>query len=234
MITLYNFGPFHGLADPSPFCMKVDCYLRAAGLEFKTQSGAQFIGKSPKHKLPYIDDDGKQIGDSNFIIEYLKDKYGDKLDSELNGEQKAIARAFTKMLDENLYWCLVHSRWVGPAWSHTKAEFFGKMPLPLRMIIPAIARRGVIKTLYLHGLGRHSDKEKLHIAEQDIQALSDYLGAKDYFLINKVTTLDITVFAFMAELIVPHIKSDLADIALSHDNLVKFVERMKKEFYPEP
>ena len=23
MITLYNFGPFYGLPDPSPFCLKV-------------------------------------------------------------------------------------------------------------------------------------------------------------------------------------------------------------------
>lgn len=233
MITLYNFGPYQGLADPSPFCMRVDCYMRATGLEFQTESGASFIGKSPKHKLPFIDDDGQQIGDSNFIIEYLKEKYGDKLDQDLNGEQKAVARAFTKMLDENLYWCLVHSRWIGPAWENTREEFFGSMPLPLKMVIPALARRSVIKTLYLHGLGRHSDKEKLHIAEQDIQALSDYLGDKEYFLSDSLTTLDITVFAFMCELTIPQVKSDLADIALRYDNLVNFVNRIKQQYYPE-
>ena len=231
MIVLYNFGPYQGLADPSPFCMKVDCYLRAVGLEFETRSGAHHLGKSPKHKLPYIEDDGQAIGDSGFIIEYLKDKYGDKLDAELSNEQQAVTRAFSKMLDENLYWCLVHSRWLGPAWESTKAEFFGSMPLPLRLIVPRLAQRSVIKTLHLHGLGRHSDSEKLHIAEQDIKALSDYLGSKDYFLTDSVTTLDITVFAFMSELIVPQVTSELSDVARKYDNLVQFVDRMKNRFY---
>lgn len=233
MITLYNFGPFQGLADPSPFCLKVDCYMRAVGIEFETKSGANYIGKSPKHKLPYLEDDGKAIGDSSFIIDHLKEKYGDKLDGDLNGEQKAVARAFMKMLDENLYWCIVHSRWLGENWPQVKKEFFGNMPLPLRLIVPAIAQRGVKKTLYLHGLGRHSKQEIIDIARKDITALSEYLGNKDYYLINKPTSLDVCVFAFLAEMIVPELKCELNDIALSNENLVNFVHRMKNQFYPE-
>lgn len=231
MITLYNFGPFQGLADPSPFCLKVDCYLRAAGIEFETRSGANFIGKSPKHKLPYIEDDDKAIGDSSFIIEHCQEKYGDVLDKDLNAEQKAVARAFIKMMDENLYWCIVHSRWIGEGWPTVKEAFFGNMPLPLRMIIPTIAQKRVRKSLYQHGLGRHSEKEILDIASKDIKALSDYLSTKDYFLINKPTTLDVSAFAFLAEMIVPEMKCDLNEVAKSFDNLVSFVNRMKSQFY---
>ena len=233
MITLYNFGPFQGLADPSPFCLKVDCYMRAMNIEFETKSGANFIGKSPKHKLPYIEDDGKAIADSNFIIEHLKEKHGDTMDAELNQEQKAVSRAFLKMLDENLYWCLVHSRWIGEGWPVVKETFFGSMPFPMKQIIPGIAQKRTRKSLYLHGLGRHSDQEILDIAKKDLTALSDYLGNKDYFLINKPTTLDIAAFAFLAELIVPTMKTKLSDMAKTYDNLVRFVDRMKKQFYPE-
>ncbi|MFT7460338.1 MAG: glutathione S-transferase [Planctomycetota bacterium] len=233
MISLYNFGPFQGLTDPSPFCLKVDCYMRAAGIEFETKSGANYIGKSPKHKLPYIEDDGVAIGDSSFIIEHFKEKYGDTLDKDLNAEQKAVARAFMKMLDENLYWCIVHSRWIGEGWPTIKKEFFGKMPFPLKMIIPGIAQKGVKKSLYQHGLGRHSEQEILDIARKDIKALADFLGTKDYFLINKPTSLDVSAFAFLAEMIVPELKCELNEIALSFDNLVKFVNRMKNQFYAE-
>jgi len=233
MITLYNFGPLQGLADPSPFCLKVDCYMRAASIEFETKSGANYIGKSPKHKLPYIEDDGKAIGDSSFILEYLKDKYGDTLDKDLNAEQKAVARAFTKMMDENLYWCIVHSRWIGEGWPQIKQEFFGKMPFPLKMLIPGIAQKRVRKSLYQHGLGRHSELEILDIASKDITALSDYLGTKDYFLINKTTSLDVSAYAFLAEMIVPELKCELNEIARSFDNLVSFVKRMKSQYYPQ-
>ena len=46
------------------------------------------------------------------VIDYLKQYYGDPLDQDLNPEQKAIAQGFKKMLDENLYWCGVHARWI--------------------------------------------------------------------------------------------------------------------------
>ncbi len=233
MITLYHFGPFQGLADPSPFCLKVDCYLRAAGIEFETKSGAKFIGKSPKHKLPYIEDKGKVIADSAFILDYLKKQYGDTLDRDLNAEQQAIAHAFTKMLDENLYWCMVHSRWIGSAWPQIKEAFFGQMPLPLKLFVPAIAQKRVRKSLYMQGLGRHSEHEILDIARKDFRALSDFLGTKNYFLINKPTSLDVSAFAFLAQLTVPDIKCEIIELARSFDNLIDFVNRMKTQFYPE-
>ena len=77
------------------------------------------------------------------------------------------------------------------------------------------------------------EQEIIDIARKDITALSDYLGNKDYYLINKPTCLDVCVFAFLAEMIVPDLKCELNDIALSYENLVNFVHRMKNQFYPE-
>lgn len=231
MITLYNFGPWHGIADPSPFCMKVDCYMRAAGIDFEVKSGAQYLSKSPKKKIPFIEDGGKLIGDSAFIIDYFKEKYGNPLDADLSAEQLAITRAFSKMLDENLYWCLVKSRWLGVQWEQTKKDFFGDMPIPLKWIIPMVARRGVKKSLYLHGIGRHNDEELLLIARKDMQALSDFLGDRELFHTDQVTTMDVIAYAFMVQFIKPDIQAPLNDLAKSFENLVAFVERMHSRYY---
>lgn len=234
MITLYNFGPDFGLADPSPFCLKVDLYLRAVGLEYEIESNFNSVRKAPKHKLPYINDGGKIIADSMFIIDYLKETYGDALDQDLNPEQKAIAQAFEKMMDENLYWCMVYSRWIDDkVWPIVKEAFFGSMPLPLKLIVPSVAQRGVKKTLYAQGLGRHSHNEILDITKKDLKALADLLGLKDYFLINKVTTLDVCAYAFLAEFIVPKFDSEFNQLAKSFDNLVGFVQRIKGKYYPD-
>lgn len=232
MITLYGFGPFYELADPSPFCLKVHAYLTATKLEFKTEVGTQHLRRAPKGKLPYIDDDGTIVCDSSDIIEYLESKLSQPLDSDLNAEQKAISRAYCKMMDENLYWCMVYSRWISEqGWPTIKQQFFGSMPFPLKLFVPGMLRKGVRKALHMQGLGRHSEKEILQIARKDLIALSDFLGTKDYFLINKPTILDISAYAYLAELILPPLKCDLNDIASSFDNLVAFVKRMHKQLY---
>jgi glutathione S-transferase len=233
MIRLYTFGPFFDLPDASPFCLKVDAYLRVAGIPFESIPGFGNLRHAPKGKLPYIDDDGEIVPDSAFIISHLNKKYGDRLDADLNAEQRAIAHAFTRMLDENLYWCAVHSRWMDPAvWPEIRRLFFGAMPPPLRWIAPALIRRSVAKTLHAQGIGRHSPAEILEIARRDLTALSDFLGSRQHFLGAQVTTLDVVAYAFLAELIVPPLKCGLTDLARGFPNLVGFVERFRARYYP--
>ena len=232
MIKLYTFGPFYGLPDASPFCLKVDAYLRANGIPFEVVPGFENLRRAPKGKLPFIDDDGKVIGDSAFILSYLKEKHGDPLDAGLTAEQKAIAHAFIKMLDENLYWCMVRFRWIDDAvWPTLRGLFFGAMPAPLRWILPPLIRKGVAKTLREQGIGRHSPAEILEIARRDLRALADLLGDKNWFFGAQLTTLDVVAFAFLAEVIVPPWKCELCDLARSFPNLVAFVERIQTRFY---
>ncbi|WP_138380961.1 Tom37 metaxin N-terminal-like domain-containing protein [Luteithermobacter gelatinilyticus] len=125
MITLYKFGRLGNLVDPSPPCLKVDSYLRMAGLEYQAVDGVDGLRKAPKGKLPYIEDNGAVIPDSTFILHYLKDKYGDSVDGHLDDEEKAITHAFMKMMDENLYWGVLHSRWMlEENWPKLKRIFF--------------------------------------------------------------------------------------------------------------
>ncbi len=232
MITLYRFGPNFGLLDPSPFCIKMDLYLRAAGLEYQSEYGIEYLRKAPKKKLPYIEDNGNVVADSALIIDYLKATYGDTLDGDLTGEQKAVAHAFIKMMDENLYWCLVYDRWLGEeCWPKVRAAFFGGLPFPLRHIVPAVAQKGVRKSLYAHGLGRHGHDEIMHIAMKDLTALSEQLGDKDWFLSGGPTTLDVTAYAFLCGLFTPELPGDLQRRAGRFENLKRFVERINKKYY---
>jgi len=232
MITLYHFGPNFGLPDPSPFCLKVDLYLRAAELEFESRAGLQHMRRAPKGKLPFIDDGGTIVPDSAFIIAYLKKRYGDPLDHGLGAEQLAVAHAFTRMLDENFYWCVVYARWIEPAaWPVVSRTFFGGMPFPLNRIVPFFARRNARGQLHAQGLGRHSAEEILAIAKRDLDALSGYLGSREYFLGERLTTLDVVAYAFLAEALVPDVDAPLQKLVKSYDNLLRFVERIRARYY---
>lgn len=234
MIILYRFGPNFGLVDPSPFCIKVDLYLRAAGLDYRSECGIEYLRKAPKKKLPYVEDNGNVVADSALIIDYLKATYGDPLDGDLTGEQKAVAHAFIKMMDENLYWCLVYDRWLDEdTWPNVRAAFFGGLPFPLRYIVPVVAQKGVRKSLYAHGLGRHSHDEIMHIAMKDLTALSELLGDRDYFLIDKPATLDVTAYAFLCGLYTPELPGDLQQRANRFENLKGFVERIERQYYAD-
>ncbi len=172
MITLYKFGPIEDVCDPSPFCVKVEAYLRMVNLPYEARCGAQYLRKAPKRKLSYIEDNGRLIADSTFILKYLKDTYGDTLDAGYNTEDKAISHAISKMIEENLYWNLVYARWQLESNRITiKDKFFTGLIWPLNRIVPVVARRQFSSALYYQGLGRHSETEILEIGNRDLNRL---------------------------------------------------------------
>ena len=234
MIKLYQYEPAMGLPNASPFCMKLENYLRMAQLPFEAPLiKLRDLGKAPKGKLPYIDGNGKTLADSSLIIDYLKATYGDPLDGWLSAEQRALVLAFGRLLEENLYWALLHSRWIEPpGWALTRPAFFGSLSWPLKWIIPAIARRGLRQQLHGHGMGRHSAQEIHAIGQRDITALADFLGHKRYFLGDQPCSLDASAYAFLANILWTPLESALKQHAVRYPQLEAYCQRMRSQYYP--
>lgn len=137
MIKLYQFTPAWGLPNPSPFCMKVETYLRMAALRYEVVHGALPF-KAPKKKLPYIEDGTQIVADSGIILDYLKQTYGDKLGENLSAAETAVAHALRRLFEESLYWVALYSRWIEESiWLETRQLFFGAMPPVMRDMWPA-------------------------------------------------------------------------------------------------
>jgi glutathione S-transferase len=233
MITLHQFEPALGLPNASPFCMKLETWLRMAQLPYEVPTMTlRALGKAPKGKMPYIEDEGKTVCDSTFIIDYLKSRYGDRLDGWLSAQQHAVALAFQRLLEENLYWAVVQTRWFEPqGWALTRIAFFGNLPVPLRWFVPALARRGIRQEMHGHGMGRHSAQEIYAIGQRDITALADFLGDKRYFLGEAPCSLDATAYAFLANLLWVPIESPLKQHARQYPQLEAYCRRMRDQYY---
>ena len=232
MIKLYGFGAAFNMVDASPFVVKVDFFLRLSGLDYQFIGDVNNLRKSPKEKLPYIDDDGEKVADSSIIIEYLTEKYQLSLDQHLTEQQKAQAYLYKKAIEESLYWCLVYSRWVSDdTWPIIKQRLFGNLPVLVNWLVPNIIRKGVKKSLYNQGYGRHSKQMLLTIAEQHLSALSTLLAEQDYFFGEQITSFDVTAYAFIAEMISVDFSNDFNNKAHQFDNLVSYCQRIEQKYY---
>ena len=236
MIRLYSFGSSFGVMDPSPFVVKVDAFLKMAELPYEVKSGAHYLKKSPKGKLPFISIQQQAeeivVADSQHIIEHLTQNYSVTLDDFLTKEQRAQSYLLTKSLDENLYWCLVYSRWVlAETWPLANKAFFGRMPLPLRWFIPSLVRKSVIKKLHAHGMGRHSQAEILTIADKSFNALSVLLAEQNYFYGAQPSSFDAVAYSILCQFISANCENVFNSKARSYPNLVRYCQRIEQEFY---
>lgn len=232
MIKLYGFGDAFGVIDASPFVVKVDLFLKLAGIEFEFLADFNNLKLSPKNKLPFIDDDGKKIADSAFILNYLTDKYHIKLDEQLSVEQKSQAALYTHALDESLYWTLVYSRWVkADTWPVISETFFNELPIPLKWFLPNIIRKDVIKTLKRQGFGRHSETELLTKADEHFSALSLLLGENDYFFGDKPSSFDAVAYSALCEFISVDFFNSFNQQARKYENLVQYCQRIEAKYY---
>lgn len=232
MITLYTFGPQFGLPDPSPFVTKAELLLKMANLPYRTDTHG--LRKAPKGKLPFIEDDGTRIADSTFIRWHIEQKYGFDFDRGLDAEQRAVAWAFEKMAEDNLYWAVVDARWTDDEnFRKGPLVFFRKIPAPVRPLVAKMIRRQVRKMLHAHGMGRHSQAEIAALAERGIDAIAAYLGPKPYFMGAEPTGVDATMFAFTAGVLCPLFETPIRNAAERHDNLRRYVGRMTARYYPD-
>jgi len=125
--------------------MKAEMLLKLAKLPYTRKSGG--IRKAPKGKLPFIDDEGVGVADSTFIRWHIEKKYQIDLDVHLSAEQKAIAWALEKMLEEHLYWALVEARWCNDEnFERGAKSYFRTIPWPVRPLIEYAIRKKFVKT----------------------------------------------------------------------------------------
>ncbi len=234
-IVLHQFAPMFGLPNPSPFCIKLETYLRMAGLPYTVSTIKGRIG-SPTGKAPYIEHDGKVITDSGLIIEHLERANGHPVDGKLTLAERAQSLAFQRLMEEHLYHVVGYARWLDPdhpteTRSYAQAVI-GVKGILAKVILP-IVQRDIKKSISGHGMGRHPAQTIWHLGITDVQALAHWLGNHPWGFGDKPTTFDAVLFAFVASIIYTPWDFPLKAATLKNRNLVDHTQRMLTTYFPE-
>ncbi|XP_016931913.1 failed axon connections isoform X1 [Drosophila suzukii] len=245
IIYLYQFSRTPLLPSLSPYCLKVETWLRLVGLKYENVDHKMRF-RSKKGQLPFIELNGEEIADSAIIIKELSSKYEKNLDSGLTAEQRNVSYATIAMLENHLIWIIFYWRAkypdnvlkgykvnlqhaLGLRLPNSILNFFFKITFGRKWF------QGT-KKLKAHGIGVHSAEEIEEFGKNDLKVLSEMLDCKPFFFGDEPTTLDVVAFAVLSQL--HYLSKDIAYPLRDYmtekcPNLIGHVSRMKDKCFPD-
>lgn len=232
MITLYGTGPMFGLPAASPFVIKAEILLKMASVEYRNAKAD--LRSAPKGKMPWIDDNGTIVADTAFIKKHLEDHHGADFTGGYDARALGHGLALERMMEDHAYWMNTCIRWLQDGnFFKGPVHFFDSAPAPIRPLIVKLVRRQVRKSAHAHGMSRHNDAERLHLATLLVNALANVLGDNDYMLGQRVSGADASVYGHLASIEAPFFESPMGDLVRERPNLMTYLHRMREMYFPE-
>lgn len=226
MVELHQFRPFWGLPNASPFCMKAETYLRYRRIPYKVVPGGP--RSSPTGKIPYIVEDGRVIADSGAIIAHFEKRQDARLDEGLSAAMRATAFFVRELVEDRLYWQITYMRWGDPAgWAVFKPDLVKYLPWGMRGPVLFMLRRRLLGQMRQRGLSGADPEGAYAQGKAVLDALARLLGDQPYFLGEKPRSLDMSLYAFLANILDQPHGNPLQSHARTLANLAAYCARMK-------
>ncbi|MFO0628508.1 MAG: glutathione S-transferase C-terminal domain-containing protein [Polyangiales bacterium] len=236
MLTLHGMPGAGVVPSFSPPCAKLEGWLRLTGIPYQWRFGDP--AAAPRQKLPYLDDDGRALGDATLLLPYLCARYGVDPDARLSPEARASAVLARRALKEHLYWAIVYARWVPDegfaAYGAALAEVLpAALPLEVRTAVVGAWRDVMRGQLHAQGTGRFDLDAVTALATETVGALAVGLGARRYFGGEEPCTLDVTCWASLTNILDVPGAPTLDAAVRAHPNLTDHTARMGRRLFPE-
>jgi glutathione S-transferase len=216
----------------SPFGLKLATWLRVTGIEHETNVEND-PRKGPKSKSPWIVDGDLTLGDTEFIIAHLKSSRAVDPDARLSPRERALALTLRRTYEEHFHQIAEYSYWeLDQGWEHTRGHF-DFLPAVVRPLLLKIIRSDCRKEGRIRGIGRHSAEEIARKAADDLDAAETILGDQPYLFGSEPTTVDCTLYGFLALTLWSPICYFAQDELKRRGKLVAHCERMRERYWQE-
>lgn len=233
-LRLFTFNPAFGLPTGGPFGLKLEACFRLLGLPYQ-RVFENDVRKGPKRKSPWIEDGDLRLGDSELILEHVARTRGQRLDENLTPVERARSHILRRMVEEHYHAVFEYELFVLDAgFARMKQMMNDDIPAILRPVVVPLARRGFKHHLFERGIGRHSPEEVEAMGRADVDALTAWLGERDWFIGDRPTKADASAFGLLAVAIRSGLDTPVCRYTRAQPNLVAFVNRMMARLFTEP
>jgi len=235
-VYLYQSPRTPRIPSISPQELKLESWLKFHGIAYENIDHKAKLS-SKNGTLPFIEFNGEEIADTA-VIKTLADKFGKEMSAHLNQEQRIVEHAMMKMVENHLYWAIMHWRTSNvdntvKAYKIHLPSFMGsKVPLGLlNMYFKFNFCKKVQKKVKSLGITNIEE-----MGRSDLNVLSDMLAEKEFMFGDEPSMLDLVVYSHMAQLVM--VEADhpcpLRDYVEENcKNLVALMNRMKDRCWGE-
>ena len=231
-IRLDQFPRMLGVPNISPFCCKMETWLRIAGIPYEVVDTPD-PRKGPRGKVPFIDDGGLRVPDTSLIIAHLVRTRGVDPDAGLSDAQRATSMLVQRTLEEHYAFVVAYTHLVREeGQKHTSARFEA-IPAFVRPFVARLVTNKVKALLWQQGILRQTDEDILQSGIRDWEAVLAVMSEGPYFLGERPTTIDATVFATLATTIFTPIETPIRAFLRAQPAAVAYAERMRARFFPD-
>jgi glutathione S-transferase len=232
-LRVVTFGATWGLPTAGPFGLKLEACLRMLDVSYDRV----FEGdnrKGPKRKSPWIEDGSLRLGDTELILEHIRRTRRKELDRDLSPAERARSHVLRRMLEEHYHQIFEYELIVlDGGFAHMKELLKGQIPALVRPVVVPLIRRAFKRHLFERGIARHEPAEVEAMGRADIDALTTWLGDREWFIADGPTKTDATAFGLLAVSILSPLPTPVCTYARSKPNLVAFVDRTLARLFPE-
>jgi len=242
VVYLFQLNRSAQIPSISPLCLQVESFLKLHGIKFENVDLKSKLWSKEGKMLPFIELNGEKIVDAN-IFETLSKKFEKEIDANLTEDQKKVQEEMTEVVEKHLYWALVHWRSV----DHENLLKGYKMVVPTTLgaqLPPAAIKvyfnytycRKGLKQVKATEFGTNTAEEIEQFGKDDLKKLSEKLGEQKFFFGDEVSSLDLVVFSYVAQIAMVEKEQPCAlreFLETDCKNLLALIEAVKEKVWGE-
>jgi glutathione S-transferase len=233
MLTLYSYPVLFGVADNNGYGLKVFAFLKLAGVPFQHEHLFE-ASAAPRGQLPYINDNGMAVGDSDSILAHLTASRQLMIDAGLTANEQDENLLVSRLLDD-LYWVMSFSRWKDERFWPAFRDALLAEHSSLDAAGLDKARQYNFQRYFAQGIGRFEPEAAYARGLDDLAFLARRVPPEGFVHGLRPTSADAAIYGFLANIHFSPIPTPLKLFLAAQPNLVRHCEAMHRTVMgPQP